>query len=149
MKKDFDLWNKVKKTVHARTDTEKLFFRERETWWAHLGVNVGFEQDGTGQVFERPVVIIKKYNPHIFLTVPLSTTSKTGKYYFDVGIVAEDKAKAIVSQLRLLDRNRLINHIGTLDATTFNNLIDRIVEVNLKKVPPRPLRGGGEPEGRL
>jgi mRNA interferase MazF len=56
MKKDFDRWNDKKKAVHDRRDTERLFFRAHEIWWAHLGVNVGYEQDGTGPDFERPVV---------------------------------------------------------------------------------------------
>ena len=75
MQKDFDGWNTRKKSINER-DTKDVYFYEREIWWCSLGANVGFEQDGTDEFFERPVVIIKKYNPQIFLAVPLSTTSK-------------------------------------------------------------------------
>lgn len=148
MEKDFDAWNSKKKAVHARTDTENLFFRIHEIWWAHLGVNVGFEQDGTGEAFERPVIVLKKYNARVLLVVPLSTTSKTGTYYFDIGIVGGKHAKAILSQIRLIDRNRLINHIATVNVETFEKLVDATIRANFpKKVPPR--KSGGEPKGHL
>ena len=144
-------WNGKKKAVHA-TDTSNVFFYEREVWWTHLGANVGFEQDGTGGEFERPVLIIKKFNPHVFIGVPLSTTEKTGTYYFSVGEVEGKHATAILSQIRLLDAKRLINRAGIVDSATFDTLVSALIEANFTnfgKVPPRPLRGGGEPFGRL
>ena len=147
--KNFDGWNEKKKAVHDRRDTERLFFRAHEIWWAHLGVNVGYEQDGTGPDFERPVVVLKKYNAQVFLAVPLSTTAKVGPYYFDVGLVAGKNAKAIISQIRLLDRNRLINHIGTLEPQIFDALLDAVVAVNFSKKVPPPRKSGGEPKGHL
>jgi hypothetical protein len=44
MQKDFDEWNKIKKSAHARTDIDSVFFREQEIWWCMLGANIGFEQ---------------------------------------------------------------------------------------------------------
>ena len=45
MEKDFDHWNELKKEVNSG---EVLpLYHAREIWWAHLGVNVGYEQDGT------------------------------------------------------------------------------------------------------
>ena len=55
MEKDFDRWNELKKQVN---NGELLpLYHAREIWWAHLGVNVGYEQDGTGPSNERPVLI--------------------------------------------------------------------------------------------
>src|SRR3989344_3623575 len=145
MKKDFDTWNEVKKRVNER-DTVNVYFYEREIWWCALGANIGFEQDGTNETFERPIVIIKKYNPQIFLAVPLSATSKRGKYYAPLGLVDDRDAVAILSQLRLLDCKRLTNRIGTLDSFVFEKLVESIVRANfssLKSSPPT-LRGGGK-----
>ncbi|MBI4385264.1 type II toxin-antitoxin system PemK/MazF family toxin [Candidatus Parcubacteria bacterium] len=146
MKKDFDKWNEGKKRINER-DTADVYFYEREIWWCALGVNVGFEQDGTGETFERPIVIIKKYNPQVFLAVPLSATSKRGKYYTPLGLVDGRDAVAILSQLRLLDCKRLTNRIGILDSSTFDKLVESIIEVNFRssKSSPPPLRGGGKP----
>ncbi len=143
--KEFDRWNGTKKSVHAK-DTSNIFFYEREVWWAHLGANVGFEQDGTGEDFERPVLIIKKFNPGVFLCVPLSTTKKTGTYYFGVGEVEGKQATAILSQLRLLDARRLINRAGIIGGETFANLVEMLIKANfsgISKNSPPPLAGRG------
>ena len=94
--KDFDQWNNIKKETHKRI-TDDVYFKEREVWWVRLGVNIGFEQDGTGEQYARPVVVIKKYNPEVFLIVPLSTTGKRGKYYFSIGNIDGKEAVAILS----------------------------------------------------
>ncbi|MBI5470598.1 hypothetical protein HY968_04760, partial [Candidatus Kaiserbacteria bacterium] len=98
LEKDFDRWNGIKKSVNV-SSVGDVYFYEREVWWVHLGANVGFEQDGTGEKFDRPVVIIKKYNPQVFLAVPLSTTKKQGKYYFRIGEVEGKQATAILDPL--------------------------------------------------
>jgi mRNA interferase MazF len=129
--KEFDSWNTHKKDINVLQ--REIYFYTREVWWVRLGVNIGFEQDGTGEVFERPVVILKKYNPNVFLCVPLSTTQKTGKYYFLVGMVEDRHATAILSQIRLLDAKRLINHAGIIDVPTFDALVTALVKVNFSR----------------
>jgi mRNA interferase MazF len=62
MQKDFDRWNKLKKTTDGKDEAARLFFREGEVWWVHLGVNIGYETDGKRADFARPVVVLKKYN---------------------------------------------------------------------------------------
>lgn len=57
MEKNFDKWNGEKKRVNIRD--ENTLFHEREVWWCSLGVNIGFEQDGKNDIFERPVLIIR------------------------------------------------------------------------------------------
>ena len=42
--KDFDRWNKTKKIVEQRPGF--VMIREREIYWAYLGINVGDEEDG-------------------------------------------------------------------------------------------------------
>lgn len=127
--KDFDRWNGMKKSLD-NSQVSDVYFYEREVWWVHLGTNVGYEQDGTGEDFDRPVVILKKYNPRVFLVVPLSTTKKQGTYYFHVGEVEGKHATAILSQIRLLDAKRLINRAGILSEKTFGELIESLVNAN-------------------
>lgn len=57
MKKYFWKWH-TKKEQLDKTKGSALF-HEREVWWCALGVNVGYEQDGGQEDFERPVVILK------------------------------------------------------------------------------------------
>ncbi len=130
MNKNFDQWNIVKKKTNKNYDVGSVYFREREIWWVRLGVNIGFEQDGTGEQYARPVIILKKYNPQVFLVVPLSTTDKRGKYYFDVGDVDGKNAVAILSQIRLIDVHRLVKHIGIVDKKMFPLLVKDIIKTN-------------------
>jgi mRNA interferase MazF len=69
MEKDFDRWNKKKKTLHQTHFTH--FVHEREVWWCALGANVGVEADGKHDNFERPVLVLRKFNRDAVLVVPL------------------------------------------------------------------------------
>ena len=60
IQKDFDKWNEKKKQIDAKGCGP--FFHEREIWWSSLGFNVGFEQDGKGEKFGRPVLVFKQEN---------------------------------------------------------------------------------------
>ena len=82
MLKDFDRWNEQKKRVDAQ-ESGRLY-RAREVWWCKLGINVGFEQDGTGVEHSRPVLVLKAFSAFVCLIVPLSTSTKK-KYctYFE------------------------------------------------------------------
>lgn len=126
---EFDKWNENKKEIHAHG--WQVFFREREIWWCSFGKNVGHEQDGTGAQFDRPAVVLKKFNPRICLVVPLSTTTKTGRYYFDTGIVSGAPSKAILSQIRLVDSKRFRNRIGKVSPTVFVELKKAVAEISI------------------
>ena len=85
MKKDFQKWHHKKE--HLDSVEKRPFFHEREIWFCHFGVNVGYEQDGSGDDFLRPVLIVRKFNNEIFWGVPLTKTKKiinekVRRYYF-------------------------------------------------------------------
>jgi mRNA-degrading endonuclease toxin of MazEF toxin-antitoxin module len=109
---------------------KRNFFQEREIWWCSLGLNIGFEQDGRGNLYDRPVLVLKKFNLEIFLGIPLTTSEKTGKYYFDLGIHGRKSSVAILSQLRLFDAKRLSNKISVLNKDKFIKIKKAIKEVN-------------------
>jgi len=117
MKKDFGSWNEHKKDIH--NNGENKFYHRRDIWWCSIGVNVGFEQDGTGDNTGRPVIIVKGFSKHVCLIVPLTTSKKQNKYYIKAGIVDSKKASAIISQIRLVDTKRLVNKMGVVDKKTF------------------------------
>lgn len=80
-KKDYKSWTPIKRTLH-NTEEVRLFFHEREIWYCHLGENIGFEQDGRGEQFLRPIVIIRKFNNEIFWGLPLTRAQKDLPFYF-------------------------------------------------------------------
>mgnify|MGYP001616502825 FL=1 len=79
-KKDFDRWNTIKKTL----DATEIFtpFKEGEVWWASLGVNIGREEDGKHEKFERPVIVLKKYNRDKLLIAPTTSKERDGQYIY-------------------------------------------------------------------
>lgn len=58
MPKDFDKWSRNKKLLEEHAYAQ-LSFHEREIWWCSLGLNLGDEQDGKHQDFERPVLVLR------------------------------------------------------------------------------------------
>ncbi len=127
MKKDFQRWHQLKSDLHEKSG--QALFQEREIWWCALGANVGFEQDGSGELFTRPVLILTKFNLDVCLVVPLTARLKKGKYYFPVGNITGRDAVAVLSQIRFIDRKRLAKKIATLNESTFQKLTAQIIEV--------------------
>ena len=119
MKKEFDLWNKRKKEIN---DGEPNFYHVREIRWCSLGINVGFEQDGTSKTYKRPVLIVKGFSRHVCLVVPLTTSQKKNRYHMPVGVVEEKEAFAILSQIRLIDTKRLHDRLIVLDKNRFEEI---------------------------
>ena len=124
MKKDFDPWNKSKKEIHG--SAKAPFYHEREVWWCAVGVNVGNEIDGTGEHYDRPVLVLRPFNAETFLGVCLVGHERSGRYYFSVGKVEDRDATANLSQVRLFDTKRLIRKMATLDENTFQKLAKKL-----------------------
>src|SRR5680860_1545617 len=67
IQKCFDKWNIQKKIVDLISN--KKTFHEREIWFIKIGENVGFEQNGKGEEFLRPVIVYKKFSASVFLGI--------------------------------------------------------------------------------
>lgn len=119
--KDFDRWNEKKKTVHNREHV--AFFHEREVWWCSLGLNIGYEQDG-GETFERPMLVVKKFNKDVFWALPFTTSSKQNQYHFPV--FGGDGSVIILSQLRLTSAKRLERCMYRMSVENFREVILRV-----------------------
>ena len=75
MNSDYYEWMKTKDEVNKGN---RLFFHERGIWFCILGKNIGYEQNGSGKQFLRPVIIFKRFNDKVCLIIPLTTKNKTG-----------------------------------------------------------------------
>lgn len=103
----FDSWNILKKQIEADTKQPNLFPKEGEVWMSYLGKNIGFEQNGGGDSFSRPVVIVKKFNNHMFWSIPLSTKQKRLDFYFNYIDPNMQHVSAILAQMKLISIKRL------------------------------------------
>lgn len=122
--KDFDTWNIQKKKIHSRD--EKILFHEREIWWCSLGVNIGFEQDGKNDVFERPVLVIKKFNREVLWILPLTRSNKANRYHYRLEQGEERDSVVILSQMRLISSKRLLRKMRMISEKEFTEIIDKI-----------------------
>jgi mRNA interferase MazF len=119
MQKDFDGWNEVKKKTSAE---QPRLYTVREIWWCRLGVNVGTEQDGSGEKFLRPVVIVRGFGPDACLVIPLTTSAREHALRIPIGLVAGLQARANLSQTRVIDTRRLVEKVGFLEKDVFLTL---------------------------
>ncbi|HCY18007.1 MAG: 2,4-dihydroxyhept-2-ene-1,7-dioic acid aldolase [Candidatus Nomurabacteria bacterium GW2011_GWF2_35_12] len=126
MEKEYDNWNKLKKDLS--TKESKIFFHEREVWYCSLGKNIGYEEDGKNELFERPILIVRKFNNDIFLAIPLTSSKKDNKYYHQYEFSGKTFA-GILSQIRLLDSRRLSRKIGMIKESDFSTIIKKIHNV--------------------
>ncbi len=125
MQKDFDKWNARKKAIDKNKDYLP-FYRERQVRWCNLGVNIGFEQDGTGEGFSRPVLVLRGFNRNVCLIAPLTTSTKNNPYNIPIGNIDSEATSVIISQIRLVDTKRLYKHIATVDKNTFQKIKNAI-----------------------
>lgn len=131
MRKDFKKWMGKKAKIH--NDKIRPFFHEREVWFSSLGENIGFEQDGSGENFMRPILVLRKFNNEVIWVLPLTRTDKTGKYYFRISLIADEGSAddrpsvVILTQIRLVDAKRLQYKIGTVKEDEFMQIKEALV----------------------
>jgi len=144
--KNYKNWHNLKSDIENRGQEKK--FREREIWWCSLGENIGFEQDGKNEKFERPVLVLRKFNKGMFFGLPLTSKIKEDKFH--TGFVVKTKNKkgefeenesfAILSQLRLLSSKRIIRRVVRINENTFAKIEGSFIKLLLEK-PNGPLSG--------
>lgn len=120
MHKDFDNWNKLKKHIHG--ENENRLYHEREIWWCSLGVNVGSEQDGSETEYRRPVLILRGLSSQTCFVIPLTTATRRHWLRPTIGQVDGEEARALLSQMRVIDTKRLVRKIGYLNKEIFERI---------------------------
>lgn len=124
----FANWTKLKIRIHASEANKNIYFKEGQVWWTSVGQNIGVEANGKNENYERPVVIIKKFNGLSFLGVVITSKKKEGKYYFELKDESGVSSFANLSQLKLMSSKRLIRNIRELPVKDFEVIRDKIKE---------------------
>ncbi len=115
--KNFESWNKFK--INLESTISEVIFHESEIWWSAIGVNLGHEEDGKGDLYERPVLILKKFNENLLIAIPLSTKIKEGRFYVNF---LDDKLSysVLLSQTKVMSSKRLLRKISKLSRGRFS-----------------------------
>jgi len=102
----------------------------REVWWIYAGINIGVEIDGKHERFQRPVIVVRKFNKDMALIVPITTQDKkANKYYFAVTGDDNKQYTASISQIRAISSKRFFRKIGTIDQTSYDNLLEKLADM--------------------
>jgi len=127
MENNFNKWNEVKKQVHKKVNN--VGFKEREIFWVRLGQNIGSEEYGKGNEFQRPVLIVRKLTRDIFFGVPLTSTLKNNDYFHRFEYQRKKDIinnSAMILQLKTFDKNRLMTRIGMINKSDFEEIKNKI-----------------------
>lgn len=124
--KNFDKWNEFKKRIDEDNNKPVNFPKEGEVWMSNVGINVGFEQNGNEDNFTRPMLIIKKFNNHMFWAVPLSTKQKKFDFYFNFTDLNNQKVSVILAQMKLVSVKRLKRDIYIMPDDLFKDIKEKL-----------------------
>ena len=119
---DFNSWNELKQKIDEIAIVPSAFPKESEVWMVTLGKNIGFEQNGSGEKFSRPVIVVRKFNNHMFWVVPLSTKQKSFDFYYNYTDPNKLKVSAILAQLKLISIKRFKRKLYEFDSVSFDSL---------------------------
>ena len=124
--KNFDGWNELKKKL----ETSKILqtFHEAELWWCSVGINISDEEDGKNELFERPVLILRKFNKNLFIGIPLSTKLKENKYYLNFEN-KNIKYSVLISHARDMSSKRLIRKVAKISRGRFRFILESYIEL--------------------
>lgn len=122
--KNFDGWNAEKKQLEI-AGPETLIFHQREIWWCSIGINLGDEQDGKNELFERPVLVVRKFNRKLAWVLPMSTRQKVGVYYDNLNYHGQNYT-VILSQLRLVSVKRFRRFIRKISPQQFFSIQEKV-----------------------
>ena len=128
MQKDFDKWNDYIKTLNS--NIFQGFFHEREIWWCALGKNIGSEDNGKNDQFERPVLIFRKFGEDTSWIIPISSQPcrKDSRFLYQV-LVQEVIRTARLHQLRLISNKRLLRYIDRISMEDFTKIRRMIADL--------------------
>ncbi|MEK7095241.1 MAG: type II toxin-antitoxin system PemK/MazF family toxin [Patescibacteria group bacterium] len=136
--KDFENWNKLKKDTDLK-DVKNILIQEGAIWLMNVGVNIGFEIDGKGENFARPVIIVKKINNDTFFGIPASSKIFINYYRIKFKLFDEDRVM-VLSQMRIFDKKRCIRFMMTLPYEQLLIVQDKIAKLFLKAETPQQLK---------
>ncbi|MEN9582407.1 MAG: hypothetical protein RL641_361 [Candidatus Parcubacteria bacterium] len=123
MKKDFDIWNAIKKELENKKPD--FLFHTGEVWWCSTGLNIAEESCGKGETFRRPVLVLKKLSRKNFVGIPLSTKKKEGTWFAPVPINGEIQY-LLLYQIRMFSTNRFQRRLTTLENKDFHQVKEKL-----------------------
>lgn len=124
-KKEFSSWINLKQKIDEEVRRPNI--KIREVRWCSIGHNIGSEIDGKGDLFARPVLILKIVSSNTCFVLPLTHSDKEGKYMLEFSFKNEN-IKARLDQVRIVDTKRIKSKIGEMPLQKFIFIKDKTKE---------------------
>jgi mRNA interferase MazF len=124
--KDFAAWNQVKQRIDGLSGVPG--FNAREIWWCSIGTNIGSEICGKGDKFSRPILILKRTSPTMFIGIPATSKQKIRWDYHPVTIKGQ-LSYLQLSGVRSLDARRLVSKIEKLSEHVFADVLTAFYKI--------------------
>lgn len=126
-------WTKRKIFHHLNEVSEKqVFYREKEIWWTALGQNIGYEINGKNELYERPVLILKKYNADTCFVLPFTTQIKHPVPWYQIFI--SPKLGAVnLTQGRTISSKRLLRRYEMLGGEKYEQILQSFIKQFVNK----------------
>ncbi len=115
--KQFERWHVLKQSLHARNFFQ--YCAAGEIWVCAIGENIGREQNGKREMFQRPVFILKRFGNGTFLGIPLTSTVGFKKMFLQIS----GGSFLVLSQVRLWDTRRLIRNVRRVSAYEYEYVL--------------------------
>jgi len=123
----YNQWNIKKQDIQfsERSEEDEIYFKEGDIWWSAIGINVGDESLGKGEVFRRPVLVFKKLSSNLCIALPMTSKPKFGTWFFNI-MFDNERVCVLLYQIRILDKKRFQLKIGELDISTFKQIKEKL-----------------------
>jgi len=132
----FEKWNLLKQK--SNFSKKIIGIKERDILFVKMGQNIGYEQDGKGEEFLRPVIVLKKFNKNMFLGIALTTQKKETRYHFEFQYKNKSEKtitnSAILSQVKIYDTKRVKYKSGMINIENFKTMYERFVKVTKPEI---------------
>jgi len=139
--KNFDGWNEAKKQLDKKQKFPK-YFQERDVWWCAVGVNIGAEEDGKNENFERPVVVIKKLTKDLLLVIPTTTTIREGNFYHNIPEWNGTKSQVVLAQIKVLSSKRLLRRMYRISNSQYSEIVAKLIALHFINKAKSPRKAG-------
>lgn len=120
---DFDLWNYKKKEIDSKIISSSFHYYEREAWWCSIGKNIGSEENGKNEFFERPIIIFRIFGTETLWAIPLTSREIKPESRKEIEIILNNQKQTVdLAQIRLISSKRLLRYAGIIDLNDFQKI---------------------------
>ena len=123
IQKDFDTWNIFKKKTHSKPEVPGV--HEREIWWVSFGINIGVEIDGKHGNFERPALVLKRFNKDMVWVLPTTLQSKNDSFHQQFNFEGKNYF-VILTQIRTVSSKRFLRKVGMIPMSDFEIITGKV-----------------------